>query len=86
MCLSRVSNGAHCEIIKSVLIENIPDGRFRSFDGSVPEVGDVIALDQGFTFDDGKPGCLVYALGLNGQYRYEALVYETEIGDELGVK
>jgi len=38
---------------RATLIAEIPAERFRSIDGSVPEIGDVIALDQGFTFPDG---------------------------------
>ena len=71
------------EIKKATLIAKIPDKRFRSIDGSVPEVGDVIALDQGFTFPDGKPGCLVYGLDKEGNIRFEAEVYESEIGDDF---
>ena len=51
-------------------------------DGSVPKVGDVVVLDQGFTFPDGKPGCLVYGINETGEYRYEAEVYESELGND----
>ena len=67
----------------SALIANIPKERFRSIDGSVPEVGDVIALDQGLTFPDGEPGCLVYGLEQEGQYKYEAEIYDSEIGEDI---
>ena len=68
---------------KATLISKIPAERFRSIDGSVPEIGDVIALDQGFTFPDGKPGCLVYGMDQDGKDIYEAEVYELEIGDDI---
>lgn len=71
------------EIKIATLIAAIPEVRFRSIDGSVPKVGNVIALDQGFTFPEGKPGCLVYGIGKDGKYRYEAEVYESEIGDDI---
>lgn len=61
----------------------IPEDRFRSLDGSAPEIGDLIELDQGFTFSDGRPGSLVYGVDSEGKYRYEAEVYETEIGDDI---
>ena len=65
--------------LKAILIAKIPEERVRSIDGSFPEIGDVVALDQGFTFPDRKPGCLVYGIDQNDKYRYEAEVYETEI-------
>ena len=34
---------------QATLIVLIPPERFRSFDGSVPKIGDIICLDQGFT-------------------------------------
>jgi hypothetical protein len=68
---------------KATLIAQIPAERFRSMDGSVPAIGDVIELDQGFTFPDGEPGVLVYCMGKNGKYKYEAEVYESEIGDDI---
>jgi len=45
---------------KARLIAEIPAERFRSIDGSVPKIGDVVVLDQGFAFPDGQPGCPVY--------------------------
>jgi hypothetical protein len=40
-------------------------------------------LDQGFTFDDGLPGVLVYCVSSDGITRWSAEVYETEIGDDI---
>ena len=54
-------------------------------DGSVPKVGDVVVLDQGFTFPDGKPGCLIYGISEEGKCRYEAEVYESELGNDSDV-
>lgn len=71
------------KIIKATLIAKIPQERFRSIDGSIPEIGDIIELDQGFTFPDGKPGCLVYGVDKKGNDRYEAEVYEYEIGANI---
>ena len=69
------------KILKATLIAKIPEERVRSIDGSTPEIDDVIALDQGFTFPDGEPGCLVYGIDQDGKHRYEAEVYESEISD-----
>ena len=40
----------------------------------------MVVLDQGFTFPGGKPGGLVYCMGQGGRIRWEAQVYESEIG------
>ena len=68
---------------KATLIAKIPDKRFRTIDGSVPEIGDIIVLDQGFTFPDGEPGCLIYGIDEEGKFRFEGEVYEIEIGDDI---
>lgn len=73
------------QITRATLIAEIPVGRFRSIDGIVPKIGDIIALDQGFTFPDGEPGCIVYGLDRKGNYTYEAEVYELEIGANIGI-
>ncbi len=67
--------------LRATLIAKIPEERYRSFDGSSPDINDVITLDQGFTFPDGEPGCLVYSIDRYGKYKYEAEVYESEISD-----
>lgn len=71
-------------MIRATLVAQLPTERFRSYDGSVPEIGDVVVLDQGFTFPDGKPGCLVYCMDQDGKFRWGAEVYESEIGDDIG--
>jgi hypothetical protein len=61
---------------KTILISKIPQHRFCSFAGSTPEIGGLVVLDQGVTFSDGQPRCIVYSQHVNGQYRHEAEVYE----------
>jgi len=68
---------------KASLIAQIPAERFRSYDGSVPKIGDVVILDQGFTFPDEQPGCIVYCDNQHGKLKWEAEVYESEIGDDI---
>ena len=68
---------------RAPLIAQIPATRFRSADGSAPQVGDVVELDQGLTFPDGQPGCIVYFKDQNGKYKWEAEVYESELGDDI---
>lgn len=65
------------------LIAEIPPSRFTSPDGIEPKIGDVVQLDQGFTFPDGEPGCLVYFVRENGQIGYAAMAYESEIGPDI---
>jgi hypothetical protein len=65
------------------LTAQIPPTRYRSMDGSSPKLGDVVVLDQGFTFPDGQAGSLVYCLDRAGKYRWEAEVYESEIGPDI---
>lgn len=68
---------------KTTLIAKIPQHRFCSFDGSTPEIGDLVEVDQGVTFPDGQPGCIVYSRNANGDCRYEAEVYEYELGEDV---
>lgn len=72
------------QMIRAPLIAEIPAERIHSKDGSVPKIGDVVVLDQGFTFPDGGPGCLVLFIDQDGKCRWEAEVYESEIGDDIG--
>lgn len=65
------------------LIEEIPPSRFTSFDGTKPRIGDVVQLDQGFTFPGGEPGCLAYLLDQHGNSRYEFEVYGSELGPDV---
>lgn len=61
------------------MLVQIPRERVRSVDGSYPRIGDVVVLDQGLTFPDGKPGGLVCFLGPDGRVFWEAEVYASEI-------
>ena len=63
----------------SILVKDIPDSRFRTINGIKPRIGDRVTLDQGFTFEDGQPGCLVYGLDSAGSHTFEAEVYEHEL-------
>ena len=65
------------------LIAEIPSSRFTSPDGTEPRIGDVVQLDQGFTFPDGEPGCLVHLVRKDGHLGYEAMAYESEIGPDI---
>lgn len=65
------------------LIAEIPPSRFTSLDGTTPQIGDIVQIDQGFTFPEGEPGCLVYLVARDGTYRYTAEVYESEIGPDI---
>ena len=55
---------------KAHLIAQIPSSRFNSIDGSTPDIGDLVAIDQGFTFPDGEPGCLVYGIDQDGTFKW----------------
>ena len=65
------------------LTAEIPPSRFTSLDGTKPQIGDIVQIDQGFTFPEGEPGCLVYLVAQDGTYRYSAEVYESEIGPDI---
>jgi hypothetical protein len=68
---------------RATLIAQIPAERVHSIDGSIPKIGDIVVLDQGFTFPDGKPGGLVFCMDEEGKLRWEAEVYESEIGGNI---
>jgi len=68
------------KIPKAKLISDIPKERYRSVDGlSVPKVGDILELDQGFTSENGSAMVLAYHPTAGGDDSYEIEVYETEI-------
>ena len=48
-------------------------------DGSAPQVGDLVQLDQGFTFPDGRPGGMAYCVRPDGHIAWGADVYDFEI-------
>ena len=53
--------------------------RVRSVDGTFPKTGDVVVLDQGFIFPDGRAGGLVCFLGPDGKVCWEAQAHDTEL-------
>lgn len=61
------------------LLSHVPAERVNQTDGSVPEPGDIVVLDHGFNFHDGKPGGLVVCLHPNGTLKYEIEVYESDL-------
>ena len=61
------------------LISVVPPERVHQIDGGVPAPGDIVELDQGFTFPDGRPGGLVACFNSDGSLKYELEVYESEI-------
>ncbi len=68
------------------LIVSLPPNRYRVSQngGRAPRVGDVVQLDQGYTGEDGKPMVLAYGLSADGYWLYEAEIYESEIGPDIG--
>jgi hypothetical protein len=48
-------------------------------DGSTPEVGDIVELDQGFTFPDGRAGGTVFSVTAEGHIKWSADVLDSEI-------
>jgi hypothetical protein len=66
--------------LRAKLIAELPETRYRilSPEGRVPQIGDVVVLDQGFTGSDGLPMVLAYFPGpIDGLY--EAEIYESEL-------
>lgn len=63
------------------LIVELPPNRYRllSAEGRTPQIGDVVALDQGFTGADGLSMVVAYFPAL-GSRDYEAQIYESELG------
>ena len=69
------------QIPRARLLTDVPVDRYRSFsaEGRRPRVGDIVALDQGYTGDDGLPMVLVYFPEAGSGCLYEAEVYESEL-------
>ena len=63
------------------LLRAIPADRCRLGPGAsaLPEAGDIVKLDQGFTGPNGKPMGLVYGVDDAGNHLFEAEVYDSEI-------
>ena len=68
-------------MIRARLIAALPMERVDASDGdgSTPQIGDIVELDQGFTFPDGRPGCSVYCVAADGHIKWSADVLESEI-------
>ncbi len=66
---------------RAKLLVELPAERYRFLSpvGRVPRVGDVLALDQGFTGPDGLPMVLAYFPGFGNDSLYVAEVYESEL-------
>ena len=73
------------KIQRATLVAEIPIERFRLLDQNttIPKIGDVVVLDQGFTSKNGAACYLVYGTDRNGKYTYEAEVFESEISDNV---
>ena len=73
---------------RAKLLVELPADRYRVSlpGGRVPQVGDEVILDQGFTSADGLPMVLVYFPALSKKNQYEAEVYESELGPDLEKK
>jgi hypothetical protein len=67
--------------LRSKLLVELPADRYRLLTPAcrAPRVGDVLALDQGFTGPDGLPMVLAYFPDLGHDALYEAEVYESEL-------
>jgi hypothetical protein len=67
--------------VRARLLVELPPSRYRvlSSEGRAPRIGDMVALDQGYTGPDGLPMGLVYFAGPDGQDQYEAEVYDSEL-------
>jgi len=70
---------------RAELLVSIPSSRYRIIleYSEPPKKGDIVTLDQGFTDSGGKEMVLAYCINENGASRYEAEVYESEIGPDL---
>ena len=66
---------------KARLRNAIPSDRCRLKPGisALPNAGDIVQLDQGFTGPDGQPMGLVYGVDSKGRHIFEAEVYDSEL-------
>ena len=62
------------------LLVELPASRYRTLspERRIPQIGDLVMLDQGFTGSDGRPRVLGYFPGLIGTL-YEAEIDESEL-------
>lgn len=63
------------------LLVEIPAERYRilSAAGRAPRIGDMVALDQGFTGEGGLPMVLAHFPAIGNDSLYEVEVYESEL-------
>ncbi|MFC0682933.1 hypothetical protein ACFFGH_34325 [Lysobacter korlensis] len=63
------------------LLVELPTERYTvlSAAGRAPRIGDLVALDLGFTAPDGRAMVLAYFPAVGPETLYEAEVYETEL-------
>ena len=63
------------------LIAPIPPVRvqYSCGDCNAPKVGDVVQVDQGFMFPDGRPGGMVYFVDPDGRILWSADVYDSKL-------
>ena len=73
------------EAPRAELLNSIPSSRYRMMleNTEPPRQGDIVTLDQGFTNPEGQTMVLVYCIDEKGISRYEAEVYESELGPDL---
>jgi hypothetical protein len=66
---------------KARLLANIPAARVEKTvgDGSAPNVGDIVELDQGFTGLDGEPMGMVVCYNADRSIRWAGDVLDSEI-------
>ena len=70
---------------RAPLLVDLPPSRYRlsSISSLPPRAGDIVALDQGFTAQDGSAMVLVYFPDAGNDFGYEAEVYESELGPNV---
>ena len=79
-------------MVKARLIAALPPERVDTSagDGSTPQIGDIVELDHGFTFPDGRSGGIVVCVDASGEIKWFADVLSSEIevlpSDETSAK
>lgn len=64
---------------KLIAIPSIDRVDFEDGGGSGPALGDIVELDHGFTFPDGRPGGIVVCKNPEGKIKWSADLYDSEI-------
>jgi hypothetical protein len=64
---------------KLIAIPSVDRVDLECGDGSRPTLGDIVELDQGFTFPDGRSGGIVFCKSSDGKTKWCADVYDSEI-------